>query len=102
MSHAEAVGPAKDDRAGAKSARLLLLVLVSAVFIVVANGAMVNVAVPSIQREYSASEGQVGWVMTGYLLVFAVGIPFQHDRARDGEFGSVDDLRRSRNRVVQR
>lgn len=76
MSHAEAVGPAKDDRAGAKSARLLLLVLASAVFIVVANGAMVNVAVPSIQREYSASEGQVSWVMAGYLLVFAVGIPF--------------------------
>lgn len=61
----------------------MLLVLISAVFISVLNSSMVNVVVPVIGREFGASAGQVGWVITGYLLVYAVGIPL---------YGRVSDL----------
>lgn len=60
-----------------------MLVLVLAVFIAVLNTSMVNVVVPVIGEEFGASEGQVGWVITGYLLVYAVGIPL---------YGRVSDL----------
>ena len=63
--------------------RLLLAVLISAVFVSVLNSSMVNVVVPSIRAEFGASEGQVGWVITGYLLVYAIGIPL---------YGRVSDL----------
>src|SRR3954451_2506923 len=66
-----------------KSTRLLLAVLISAVFISVLNSSMVNVVVPTIREQFGASEGQVGWVITGYLLVYAVGIPL---------YGRISDL----------
>ncbi len=68
---------------GGYSTRLLLLVLISAVFVTVLNTSMVNVVVPVIGEEFGASEAQVGWVITGYLLVYAVGIPL---------YGRVSDL----------
>ena len=61
----------------------MLLVLISAVFVSVLNSSMVNVVVPVIGREFGASAGQVGWVITGYLLVYAVGIPL---------YGRISDL----------
>lgn len=61
----------------------MLLVLISAVFVSVLNSSMVNVVVPVIGQEFGASAGQVGWVITGYLLVYAVGIPL---------YGRVSDL----------
>ena len=60
-----------------------MLVLISAVFVTVLNSSMVNVVVPVIGQEFDASAGQVGWVITGYLLVYAVGIPL---------YGRVSDL----------
>jgi DHA2 family metal-tetracycline-proton antiporter-like MFS transporter len=64
------------------STRLLLAVLTSAVFISVLNSSMVNVAIPLIRGDFGASEAQVGWVITGYLLLYAVGIPL-YGRASD-------------------
>jgi MFS transporter, DHA2 family, metal-tetracycline-proton antiporter len=64
------------------STRLLLVVLISAVIIAVMNSSMVNVAVPVIREDFGASEAQVGWVITGYLLIYAVGIPL-YGRASD-------------------
>ena len=75
-------GGAEGARSGG-STRLLLAVLIAAVFVSVLNSSMVNVAVPSIQEEFGASEGQVGWVITGYLLVYAIGIPL---------YGRISDL----------
>src|SRR5829696_768387 len=72
----------KNER-GRVSSRLLLLVLISAVFVAVLNTSMVNVVVPVIKTEFGASEAQVGWVITSYLLVYAVGIPL---------YGRVSDL----------
>ena len=59
-----------------------MAVLTSAVFVSVLNSSMVNVAVPLIRRDFGASEAQVGWVITGFLLVYAIGIPL-YGRASD-------------------
>jgi len=64
------------------STRLLIGVLISAVFVSVLNSSMVNVVVPVIGRDYGVTEAQVGWVITGYLLTYAVGIPL-YGRAAD-------------------
>jgi MFS family permease len=67
---------------GGVSTRLLIGVLVSGVFVSVLNNSMVNVVVPVIGQDYGATEAQVGWVITGFLLAFAVGIPL-YGRAAD-------------------
>jgi MFS transporter, DHA2 family, metal-tetracycline-proton antiporter len=67
---------------GTISTRLLLAVLTSAVFIAVMNSSMVNVSVPVIKQDFGVSEAQVGWVITSYLLTYAVGIPL-YGRAAD-------------------
>jgi DHA2 family metal-tetracycline-proton antiporter-like MFS transporter len=72
---------AAKERAGV-STRLLMGVLISAVFVSVLNSSMVNVVVPVIGRDYGVSEAQVGWVITGFLLTFAIGIPL-YGRAAD-------------------
>ena len=72
---------AATERAGV-STRLLMGVLISAVFVSVLNSSMVNVVVPVIGRDYGVSEAQVGWVITGFLLTFAIGIPL-YGRAAD-------------------
>ena len=67
----------------AVNTRLLLAVVVSAILISVLNQTFTNVVVPDIQRDYGVSQGEAGWVITGYLLVFAVGIPL---------YGRIADL----------
>lgn len=62
--------------------RLLMGTLIAAVFVSVLNSSMVNVSVPAIGEQFGASEAQVGWVITGYLLFYAVGIPL-YGRASD-------------------
>jgi len=64
------------------STRLLIGVIVSAVFVSVLNSSMVNVVVPVIGRDYGVAEAQVGWVISGFLLTFAIGIPL-YGRAAD-------------------
>jgi MFS transporter, DHA2 family, metal-tetracycline-proton antiporter len=64
------------------STRLLMGVLISGVFVSVLNSSMVNVVVPVIGRDYGVTEAQVGWVITGFLLTFAIGIPL-YGRAAD-------------------
>ena len=65
------------------STRLVMAVVAAAIFISVLQQTFVNVVVPDIRQDYGASQGQVGWVITGYLLIFAVGIPL---------YGRVADL----------
>lgn len=66
-----------------------MLVLVSTVFVSVLNSSMVNVVVPTIGRDFGVSEAQVGWVITGYLLIYAVGIPLY------GRVADIFSLRRA-------
>src|ERR671916_937547 len=68
---------------GRVAVRPLLAVILSAVFVSVMTQSLINVVVPVIGEDFGASEGQVGWVITGYLLVFAVGIPL---------YGRISDL----------
>ena len=63
--------------------RLLLAVVVFAILVSVLNQTFTNVVVPDIQDDFGTSQGQTGWVITGYLLVFAVGIPL---------YGRIADL----------
>ena len=74
--------------AGEVPGRLFLLVVASAVGVIVMNGSMTNVALPTIGEQFGASEGQAGWVITGYLLVFAVGVPLY------GRLADVHSLKR--------
>ena len=63
--------------------------MVSAVFVSVLNSSMVNVVVPVIGRDYGVTEAQVGWVITGFLLAFAIGIPLY------GRVADVFSIRRA-------
>lgn len=65
------------------STRLFLLVVASSVFVSVLTGSMVNVVLPFIRVEFAASAAQLGWVVTGYALAYAVGIPL---------YGRLSDL----------
>lgn len=76
-------GQAISGKERAISTRLLLTVVVTAILISVLNQTFVNVVVPDIRQDYGATQGQAGWVITGYLLVFAVGIPL---------YGRIADL----------
>jgi len=57
------------------STRLFLVVAASAVFISVLTATMINVLIPLIRVQFEASAAQVGWVVTGYSLAYAVGVP---------------------------
>lgn len=52
--------------------RLLLGVLLTFVFLSVATGTMINVALPFIGEQFGVGEGTYGWVVSGYLLTFGV------------------------------
>jgi MFS transporter, DHA2 family, metal-tetracycline-proton antiporter len=72
-----------EEQARRRSTRLLLGVVVTAILVSVLNQTFTNVVVPDIRQDFGVSQGQAGWVITGYLLVFAVGIPL---------YGRVADL----------
>ena len=82
MSPAEGALTA-EERTDRRNTRLLLVVVVTAILVSVLNQTFVNVVVPDIRQDYGVTQGQAGWVITGYLLVFAVGIPL---------YGRVADL----------
>ncbi|MFD5319274.1 MFS transporter [Streptomyces sp. NPDC127098] len=53
----------------------LLAVLMAAILVTVTASDMVNLMLPTIGAEFGASEAELAWVVTGFLLVFAVGVP---------------------------
>lgn len=52
--------------------RLIILVCTILAFAVM-NGTMFNVAIPDIAAAFDLSPSEVSWVLTGYILVFAIG-----------------------------
>lgn len=56
-----------------KSSNKLLGVLVFALIFSVMNGTMFNVALPIIGEEFNLIPSQVSWVMTSYMVVYAIG-----------------------------
>jgi MFS family permease len=72
------VAPPRDGEsvpAVSRQGRLLLPLLAVAVFLAVVSASMVNVLIPAVREEFGASEAQAGWVVTGFMLVLAVGVP---------------------------
>src|SRR5215217_6778222 len=67
---------ATEDRGGLDR-ELLVLGAVVAIGMVLAilDATIVNVAVPTLGREFQTSISSIQWVMTGYLLAFASAIP---------------------------
>ncbi|MFD2116252.1 MFS transporter [Paenibacillus yanchengensis] len=51
----------------------LLRVLVFALIFSVMNGTMFNVALPMISEQFSLLPSQASWVLSGYMIVFAIG-----------------------------
>lgn len=49
----------------------ILAVLCTSVFIIVVDGTVVNVALPTFVRELGASTSQLQWIVDAYVLVFA-------------------------------
>lgn len=75
MGSQEEPGNTQSGEQSGTSNRLLLAVMALAVFVSVLNNTMINVAIPRISQDLSISGGQTGWIVTGYSLVFATGIP---------------------------
>ncbi|OZM81847.1 MFS transporter [Pseudonocardia sp. MH-G8] len=59
-----------------RSAPALLAVLLPAMLATVVASDMVTLVLPSIGARFEASEAELAWVVTGFLLAFSVGIPF--------------------------
>ena len=54
-----------------RSPWLILAVLCASVFIIVVDGTIVNVALPTLVRELGATTSQLQWIVDAYVLVFA-------------------------------
>ena len=50
---------------------MILAVLCTSVFIIVVDGTIVNVALPTFVRELGATTSQLQWIVDAYVLVFA-------------------------------
>ncbi|MBB5979613.1 MFS transporter [Kribbella solani] len=46
-----------------------------AMLVTVVASDMVNLMLPSIGKQFGASEAELAWVVTGFLLMFSIGIP---------------------------
>lgn len=53
---------------------LALAIVMTAAFMDLVDVTIVNIAIPSIQRESGASVGQIQWITAGYALTFAAGL----------------------------
>ncbi|CDQ19973.1 MFS transporter, DHA2 family, metal-tetracycline-proton antiporter [Halobacillus karajensis] len=51
----------------------LLISLCAVMMMSVMNGTMFNIAVPDIATSYRLMPSEVSWVMTGYIMVYAIG-----------------------------
>lgn len=51
----------------------LLRVLVFTLIISVMNASMFNVVLPEISRQFQLSASQVSWIITSYMIVYAIG-----------------------------
>jgi MFS transporter, DHA2 family, metal-tetracycline-proton antiporter len=66
------------DRAGGRTAGAsgILAIVCVATLAGVLNASAVGVVLPEIAGDMAADAGQLGWLMTGFLLVYGIAIPF--------------------------
>ena len=72
---APAAAPAAPARGSATPWLLSLLVLVTGMFMSVLDVSIVNVAIPSMQKDFGATTDQIQWVSTAYSLALGVIVP---------------------------
>lgn len=66
--------PPTPPRPVSRARAVAVLVLFVATFMDLLDTTIVNVALPSIQRDLGASEAQLEWIVSGYVLAFAVAL----------------------------
>ncbi|MET9049339.1 MFS transporter [Streptomyces sp. NPDC004362] len=60
--------------AGDRRRWFALAIVMTAAFMDLVDVTIVNIAIPSIQRDAGASFGQIQWITAGYALAFAAGL----------------------------
>jgi DHA2 family metal-tetracycline-proton antiporter-like MFS transporter len=60
----------------ARQRTVILPIICVALFLSVLNASALGVMLPDIAAGLSVDSGQLGWIMTGFLLVFGIAIPF--------------------------
>ncbi|WP_329011885.1 MFS transporter [Streptomyces sp. NBC_01601] len=65
-----------------------LAIVMTAAFMDLVDVTIVNIAIPSIQRDEGASFGQIQWITAGYALAFAAGL------ITGGRLGDIHGRRR--------
>src|SRR5215471_14407835 len=67
-------GPARENAAGTADPRrwLTLVILLLAAFMNLLDVSIVNIAIPSIQRNLGASYADVQWALAGFTLAYAL------------------------------
>ena len=59
-----------------RAARRTLALVSAAIISSVLSGTMANIALPQIGRDLQIEPARLGWLVTGYLLVFGISTPF--------------------------
>ncbi|MFE1957375.1 MFS transporter [Streptomyces sp. NPDC059479] len=69
-------GPGPGPGSGVADRRrwLALAVVMTAAFMDLVDVTIVNIAIPSIERDFGASFGAIQWITAGYALAFAAGL----------------------------
>ncbi len=76
MSSQRSEAPVEAERGSARYPLGVLLVVCAGMFFGVLNAGAVGVVLAEIAADLDTSFGQIGWVMTGFLLVYGIAIPF--------------------------
>jgi EmrB/QacA subfamily drug resistance transporter len=63
-------GTRQGDRAGSRSRGLALAVLCAATLMIILDGTIVTVALPSIQRDLGFAPASLTWVLNAYMIAF--------------------------------
>ncbi|MCA0145963.1 MFS transporter [Blastococcus sp. LR1] len=66
-----AVPPGQDERPGYARRWWVLATMTVCLLVVIMGNTILNVAIPTLQRELGATQGELQWVVDAYILVFA-------------------------------
>ncbi|MFJ8662332.1 MFS transporter [Streptomyces sp. NPDC093795] len=74
MSSHDAVTDAAPTEANGKRRWIALAIVMTAAFMDLVDATIVNIAIPSIERDLGADFGAIQWITAGYALAFAAGL----------------------------
>jgi hypothetical protein len=74
MTATTPVAAPAERQAEPRRSRWLLPTILIATFVTALDAFIVNVAIPSLQRNLHASAGEITWVVAGYVITLAVGL----------------------------